>query len=114
VYALAGGEPVDGRVFVAHPQPKRTAPLALPGLTVHVQHGPGSLPGDMPLPDGLWLSGVARGLVENVHLAGRPPRSRAGSPAVEDRIDAPPAAAVPAPIVARGEPRPALPPFATC
>ncbi len=85
--ALAGGEPLDGQVFVSQDRPERTAALALPGLTVHVRDGPGRLSGDMPLPEGLWLSGVARGLVENVHLVGRPRRSRAGTPAVEDRID---------------------------
>lgn len=85
--ALAGGVPVEGRVYVAHPDPQRAAPLVLPGVTAYVQIGPGHLPGDMPFPEGLWLSGAARGLLENVHLAGRPPRSRAGSGAVGDRID---------------------------
>ena len=85
--ALAGGVPVAGRIYVTHAAPSRAAPVALPGVTIHVGTGPGRLPGDMALPDGLWLSGVARGLVENVHLAGRPPSSRAGTRAVEDRID---------------------------
>lgn len=41
----------------------------------------------MPLPHELWLSGVARGLVENVNVAGRPPAARAGTVEVERRID---------------------------
>ena len=46
----------------------------------------------MPLPHGLYLSGVVRGLVENVTGRGRPPLGRpsraAGTTEVEDRIDA--------------------------
>jgi hypothetical protein len=45
----------------------------------------------MPMPDGLYLSGPARRLVENVSASGRPPRDRptrwAGTATVEDRID---------------------------
>lgn len=85
--ALAGGEPVDGVMYLAHPAPPRTTELMLPGLVLRVQAGPGRLPGDMPMPHGLWLSGPARGLVENVHLPGRPRRSRAGTTAVEDAVD---------------------------
>jgi hypothetical protein len=85
--ALAGSEPVDGWIYVSHREPARLSALTLPGLTVGVQIGPGQLPGDMSLPEGLWLSGTARGLVENVHRSGRPPRSQAGTAAVEDRID---------------------------
>ena len=85
--ALSGAEPVEGFVYVAHPQPPRTADLRLPGLTVRMQRGPGQLPGDMSLPEGLWLSGPARSLVENVHTVGRPQSSQAGSAAVEDRLE---------------------------
>jgi hypothetical protein len=89
--ALAGGEPVDGWVFVAHPSPRRRSDLVLAGVTVSPRTGPGSLPGDMPMPDGLYLSGPARKLVENVSVAGRPPKSRparqAGTAIVEDEID---------------------------
>jgi hypothetical protein len=85
--ALAGGVTVDGDVFVAHPGPGRTSPLRLPGITVYPTVGPGPLPGDMALPHGLHLSGLARQIVENVDTAGRPPRFRAGSSAAEDRID---------------------------
>lgn len=89
--ALSGGEPVDGWVFVAHPNPRRRADLVLPGVTISSRTGPGALPGDMPMPDGLYLSGPARRLVENVSVAGRPPRGRpsrqAGTAVVEDQID---------------------------
>lgn len=89
--ALAGGEPVDGWVFVAHPEPRRHADLQLPGVTISVRVGPGALPGDMEMPQGLYLSGVARKLVENVSLRGRPPQDRparqAGTAATEDEID---------------------------
>ncbi len=89
--ALAGGEPFEGWVFIAHPDPQRHANLEMPGVTVSVRVGPGPLPGDMEMPDGLFLSGVARKLVENVTLPGRPPKGRparqAGTAVVEDEID---------------------------
>jgi hypothetical protein len=89
--AYRGGEPEDGWMFVCHPEPKRTNDLRLAGLTVTVRVGPGPLPGDMPWPSGLSLSGPARTLVENITAAGRPPRGRparqAGTELVEDRID---------------------------
>jgi hypothetical protein len=85
--ALSGSRPVNGAIYLAHPEPRRRDELRLPSLTLRVQDGPGELPGDMSMPSGLWLSGDARGLVENVNVAGRPPRSRAGTTAVEDRIN---------------------------
>lgn len=85
--ALAGGEPIEGRIFLAHPEPARISPLALPGLMLVPTIGPHDLPGDMPLSSGLWLSGPARGLVENVHAVGRPAKSRAGTPTVENVMD---------------------------
>ncbi|WP_433161215.1 Fic family protein [Kribbella sp. CA-247076] len=89
--ALNGGEPVDGWLFICHPEPPRAADLSLPGLTVSVRLGPGALPGDMSMPEGLHLSGPARGLVENAMSRGRPregkPRRYAGLGAVEDRMD---------------------------
>ena len=89
--ALAGGGPVDGWVFVVHPDPPRQSDLVLPGVTVSPRRGPGPLPGDMPMPDGLYLSGPAGKLVENVSAAGRPPVGRparqAGTTEVEDQID---------------------------
>ncbi len=89
--ALAGGDSQDGWMFVAHPNPARRSDLGLPGLTISPRVGPESLPGDMPMPGGLFLSGPARLLVENVSVAGRPAKGRsprqAGTTAVEDRID---------------------------
>lgn len=89
--ALAGGEPYEGWMYIAHPEPARRQDLRVPGLTISVRIGPGQLPGDMSIPAGLFLSGQARQLVENVSVAGRPPVGRpprqAGTTAVEDRID---------------------------
>jgi hypothetical protein len=89
--ALSGGEPVDGWIFLCHPEPHRTTDLSVPGLVFSVRVGPGPLPGDMPMPSGLYLSGTARGLVENAENRGRPragrPARYAGLTAVEDRID---------------------------
>lgn len=85
--ALSGGAPVSGWVFVAHPDPGRATPLKLPGYAVAPFVGPPPLPGDMPLPHGLFMSGIGRQLVENVDVPGRPPRFRAGTAAAEDRID---------------------------
>lgn len=91
VCALAGGLPVDGRLYITHPNPPRLADLHLPGITVTVAVGPGPLPGDMSLPHGLFLAGGARLLVENATSVGRPAkdgsRRSAGLAAVEDRID---------------------------
>lgn len=88
--ALDGGTS-QGWVFLCHPEPPRLRDLRLPGVSATCRVGPGRLPGDMPWPGGLFLSGVARGLVENVALRGRPPKGRphraAGPAAVGDRID---------------------------
>ena len=88
--ALAGG-PDQGWLFLCHPEPPRGAKLVLPGVTVTCRVGPGRLPGDMPWPHDLFMSGVARGLIENVTALGRPPEGRphraAGPEAVGDRID---------------------------
>lgn len=90
--AFSGGRPAEGWLFVRHPNPARRSNLRLPGVTISVEDGPGSLPGDMPMPHGLHLSGVARGLVENVTSPGPAPTGRparaAGTEAVEDRMDA--------------------------
>jgi len=89
--ALQGGNSVDGWMFVAHPDPGRTADLVFDGLSISMRVGPGPLPGDTPMPEGLHLSGQARKLVENVARPGQPARGRparqAGTTAVEDAID---------------------------
>jgi Fic/DOC family len=86
--AFAGGIPIDGKLFVIPADvSQRRQPMTLPGLTIVSVEGPPSLPGDMTMPGGLFLSGTARGLVENVSVRGRPARWRAGTAAVEDKID---------------------------
>jgi hypothetical protein len=89
--ALAGGEPVEGWMFVCQPSPARSADLVLPGVKIAARAGPGPLRGDLPFPHGLFLAGPVRGLVENVSRPGRPAKGRppraAGTAAVEDRVD---------------------------
>jgi hypothetical protein len=90
--ALAGPVPVQGWVFICHPDPPRRGALTVGGLTVAPRVGPGPLPGDVPLPGvAVHQAGFVRGLVENVSALGRPvlgrPERRAGTAAVEDRLD---------------------------
>lgn len=87
--ALAGGQPVDGYLFICHPEPPRATELRLPGTTVVPRVGPAPLPGDMPMPNGLFVSGPVRQLVENIPARGRPgnPPRLAGLGAVEDTIE---------------------------
>ena len=61
--ARDGGMPADGRLYVVS---RRTRPLELPGVLVVPRSGPGALPGDMSLPDGLHLTGEARTLLDNL------------------------------------------------
>lgn len=61
--ARDGGRGVGGRLYVVA---KRRRPLDLPGVRVVPRTGPGPLPGDMPLPDGLHLASHARALLENL------------------------------------------------
>jgi Fic/DOC family len=88
---FSGPVPVDGWLFVCHPDPSRSSDLLLPDIVISPRVGPGRLPGDIPLPGGLFQAGTARSLVENVSRPGRPPSGRparqAGTDAVEDRID---------------------------
>ena len=85
--ALTGGLPNDGRLYVAAPPGARKASLRMPGVTVEPVVGPGPLPGDLQMPHGLWLSGNARKLVENIDVRGRRPRHRAGTEVTEDHVD---------------------------
>lgn len=61
--ARAGGLPADGHLYVAS---SRTRPLDLPGVRVVPRRGAGPLPGDMKLPDGIYVAGLARGLLDNL------------------------------------------------
>ena len=59
--------PTEGRLFVDH---NRRTSLALPGLTILPRAGPGKAPGDGPGPDGIWMSSIERGLLDNLAGAG--------------------------------------------
>lgn len=89
---LRGPVPIEGWLFICHPDPPRHSDLRLPGLVLSPRVGPGPLPGDIPLPEvAVHQAGQVRALVENVGTAGRPPvgrpARRAGTTAVEDRLD---------------------------
>ncbi|MGW6915001.1 hypothetical protein ACWGB8_14490 [Kitasatospora sp. NPDC054939] len=84
--AMSGGEPVDGYMFVAHAGQGRKTALKLPGLTVQPTAGPGPLASDESGPGGLWTSGTARRLLENVSQGKRPPRHQAGAEEVRQII----------------------------
>ena len=62
-----------GHLFVVHP---RERPMVLPGLTIVPREGAPPFPDDIPLGPRVWLSSVARGLVENL----RPSRAVKGRP----------------------------------
>jgi len=55
--------PMDGRLFVDH---HRRSSLRLPGLTILPRSGPGAAPGDGPGPEGIWMSSIERGLLDNL------------------------------------------------
>lgn len=87
ISALSGGIPKERALFVAHPNPERKTELGLEGVTIYPVVGSGELPGDIPLPNKIFISGTARKLVENVNLPGHPARFRAGTKVVEDEMD---------------------------
>lgn len=70
-----GPVPIEGWLFICHPDPARQADLVLPGLALSPRRGPGPLPGDIPLP------GVA------VHQAGQARSRRRGHPGPDDQLD---------------------------
>ncbi len=55
--------PRDGRLFVVHP---RRGTLELPGLRIEPREGPGPLPTDHAMPEGIYFSSDARGLLDNL------------------------------------------------
>jgi hypothetical protein len=83
-----GGIGSNGVVHLSVPH--RSRPLELPGMRVLPRRGPGPVEGDMPLPDGLWIAGEARGLLDNLaparRLADGTPRVLDRS-AIEQRLD---------------------------
>jgi fido (protein-threonine AMPylation protein) len=81
--ARAAG-PVGGALFVDHP---RTRSLELPGLTVVPRHGPGPVPGDMEMPDGLWIASIARQLLDNLDRSRGAERRTLTDTAVEEWVD---------------------------
>lgn len=87
ISALSGGVSKKGALFVAHPDPPRKNKLLVAGVTIYPVVGPGELPGDIALPEELFISGSARQLVENINLRGFPARHRAGTASVEDSMD---------------------------
>ncbi len=55
--------PRDGHLFVVH---SRRSSLDLPGLRIVPREGPGPLPTDHEMPDGISFSSDARGLLDNL------------------------------------------------
>lgn len=55
-----------GRNGVLYVVADRSRPLVLPGVTVSPRRGAPALRGDMPLPDGIYVAGEARSLLENL------------------------------------------------
>lgn len=58
-----GGMGRDGALYVVG---ARSRPLKLPGVVVYPREGVGPQPSDMTLPDGLYMSSEARGLLDNL------------------------------------------------
>jgi len=83
-----GGIGSDGVVFLS--VPNRSRPLTLPGMRVLPRRGPGPVEGDMALPDGLWIAGEARALLDNLAIT-RPSAEGAARVlnrgAIEERLD---------------------------
>ena len=55
--------PLDGALYVVHDRRSR---LHLPGLTIIPRSGPGHAAGDSLGPEGIWMSSVERGLLDNL------------------------------------------------
>ena len=85
--ALQNGEPRDGHLFIARAGDQRRTPLVVGAYTITPVNAPGNLPGDFDYPPGLYLSGDARRLVENMPTAGRPGAHVAGREAVENALE---------------------------
>ncbi|MGQ0626280.1 MAG: Fic family protein [Sporichthyaceae bacterium] len=59
-----GGIGSDGVLCVS--VPNRSRSLRLPGMQILPRRGAGPVEGDMALPDGLWMAGEARALLDNL------------------------------------------------
>ena len=81
--ALAGGVPIDGRMYLNYSYSRRAH---LPGLEVVLVQGPGRLEGDMPMHPSLFLAGEARQLLENLAPNRGSEQKAAGEAAVEERL----------------------------
>ena len=68
--AMKGGPSPEGDLIVSHPTAFNRK-VALPGLRIRVVHGPGPLPGDLPMGNsGIHYAGRARFLLENIGRKG--------------------------------------------
>lgn len=76
--------PVEGLLVVDH---KRRRPLELPGITVLPRRGPGHVAGDMPMPEGLWLSSIPRQLLDNLNRTRSSQRRTLTDEEVEEWVD---------------------------
>ena len=61
-------QPSDEVLTVVH---ARERPIELPGLLIAPRRGPGPMPGDIPLPFGLWGASDARAILDNLGGSGR-------------------------------------------
>lgn len=71
--ALEGGVARDDTIFLTYKYTKR---VTLPGITIRLLKGKGSVEGDTPFMEGLHLASRARALLENLQAA----RARTGTP----------------------------------
>ncbi len=70
--ALEGGVARDDTIFLTYKYTKR---VTLPGITIRLLKGEGSVEGDSPFMDGLYLASRPRALLENL----QPARARSGA-----------------------------------
>lgn len=84
--AIEGKPTEGGEVWLTH---RRTTTRTLPGIVLRSVSGPGPLPGDMPLPRGLYMASVPRFLLENLtpSRARKGERRSLGGKAVESYLD---------------------------
>lgn len=81
--ALAGGVPVDQKIYLSYSYGRSTE---LPGLRIVLVRGTGRTEGDMPLGQHLFLAGETRQLLENLTINRGPDKKAAGETEVENRL----------------------------